>query len=126
MVAYAPERGLRSLLLFLSTLSEHTRNLMLEPRVALVISEPDPSIGDPQTLARLSVKGTVHIVERTSPELEAAWRTYVGCFPAAASRRVLGDFFLFRLTIVQARYVAGLGQARTIAAPELSAAGLKL
>jgi putative heme iron utilization protein len=57
MVAYAPEPDLSSLLLFLSGLSQHTRNLLEEPRVALVVTEPDSGEGDPQTLARLSVKG---------------------------------------------------------------------
>ena len=126
MVAYSPEPDLSSLVLFLSGLSEHTLNLIREPRVALVISETDPGIGDPQTLARLSVKGTAEMVERTAPEFESVWRTYIARLPDAAPRIVLGDFSLFRVVVGEARYVGGFAQAGTITAGRLSAAALDL
>lgn len=126
MVAYSPEPDLSSLVLFLSGLSEHTLNLIREPRVALVISETDPGIGDPQTLARLSVKGTAEMVERTAPEFESVWRTYIARLPDAAPRVVLGDFSLFRVVVGEARYVGGFAQASTIPAERLSAAALDL
>ena len=126
MVAYAPEPDLSSLLLFLSGLSEHTRNLIEEPRVALVISQTDPGTGDPQTLARVSVKGTAEMVERTAPEFEDVWQTYVARLPDAAPRIALGDFALFRLVFDEARYVGGFAQAGTIPAERLSAAARDL
>ena len=126
MVAYAPEPDLRSLVLFLSGLSEHTRNLIAEPRVALVVSETDQGTGDPQTLARLSVKGTAKTVERTAPAFERVWRTYLSVLPDAAPRIALGDFSLFRVVIGEARYVGGFAQAGTIPVGRLSAAALEL
>ena len=126
MVAYAPEPDLGSLVLFLSGLSEHTRNLSNEPRVGLVISETDPGNGDPQTLARVSVKGMAEIVERTAPEFEGVWRTYVSRLPDAAPRIALGDFSLFRVVVGEARYVGGFAQAGTIPSEQLSAAALEL
>ncbi|MDH3259410.1 MAG: CREG family protein [Acidimicrobiia bacterium] len=126
MVAYAPEPDLNSLVMLLSWLSEHTRNLVTEPRTALVISEPDPGSGDPQTLARLSVKGTAETVERTAPGFEGVWRTYLSVLPDAAPRITLGDFSLFRVVIREARYVGGFAQAGTIPPGRLSAAALEL
>lgn len=126
MVAYASEPDLSSLVLFLSGLSGHTRNLIEEPRVALVISEADPGTGDPQTLARLSVQGTAEVVERTAPEFDRTWQTYVARLPDAAPRIVLGDFSLFRVVVGEARYVGGFAQAGTISAERLSAAALDL
>ena len=126
MVAYAPAIDLTSLLLFLSGLSEHTRNLIAQPRVALVVSEVDPGSGDPQILARVSIKGTAEIVERTAPEFDTAWRTYVGRFPDAAPRIALGDFSLFRVIIHEARYVGGFAQAGTIPVGRLSEAVARL
>ncbi len=126
MVAYAPAFDLTSLHLFLSGLSEHTRNVIAQPRVALVVSEVDPGSGDPQTLARVSAKGTAEIVERTAPGFDAAWRTYVGRFPDAAPRIALGDFSLFRLTILEARYVGGFAMAGTIPVGRLSVAAARL
>ncbi|MDH3540344.1 MAG: pyridoxamine 5'-phosphate oxidase family protein [Acidimicrobiia bacterium] len=125
MVAYAPELDLSSLVLFLSGLSHHTGNLIAEPRTALVISESDPGTGDPQTLARLSVKGTAEMVDRSSTAFDGAWQTYVARLPDAAPRIVLGDFSLFRVRLVSAHYVGGFAQAGTIPMGRLSAAALE-
>ncbi len=124
MVAYAPQPDLSALVLFLSGLSAHTGNLLTAPRVALVVSETDPGTGDPQTLARVSISGTAQIVERTSPDFDAVWQTYVDRLPDAAPRIVLGDFWLFRVVISEARYVGGFAQAGTISAKRLAAAVL--
>ena len=124
MVAYAPRPDLNALVLFLSGLSEHTGNLVREPRVTLVISETDPRTGDPQRLARISVSGTAEIVERTTQEFEDVWQTYVARLPDAAPRIVLGDFWLFRVVVREARYVGGFAQAGTIPADRLWAAAL--
>jgi putative heme iron utilization protein len=122
MVAYAAASDLSSLLLFLSGLSEHTRNLVAEPRVSLVISEPDQGSDDPQTLARLSVKGTARHIDRTDPGFEEAWRIYLDRLPSAAPRIMLADFSLFRVELTSVRYVGGFAQAGTIPLDRLSAA----
>ncbi|MBT8194214.1 MAG: pyridoxamine 5'-phosphate oxidase family protein [Acidimicrobiia bacterium] len=122
MVAYATEPDLTSLLLFLSGLSEHTRNLLAEPRLSLVISEADPGNDDPQTLARVSIKGTAAKLERTDAEFEAAWRIYLDRLPDAAPRIMLADFSLFRIVLTTVRYVGGFAQAGTIPLDRLSAA----
>lgn len=125
MVAYAPVPDLSSVLLFLSGLAEHTRNLLSEPRVALVVSATDQSVADPQTLARVTMKGTARVVERSSAEFADLWRTYVERLPDAAPRIALGDFLLFRVELSEARYVGGFAQAHTISAERLSAAALE-
>ena len=125
MVAYSTNRDVSRVVLFLSSLSEHTRNLVNEPRVSLVISESDPGIGDPQTLARVSLRGTAEAVERTSPEFEDFWRSYIDRLPEAAARIVLGDFSLFRVVVDDAHYVGGFAQASTIPVERLSAAALE-
>ena len=126
MVAYAPESDLNSLVLFLSGLSAHTRNLITEPRVALVISEADPGTEDPQTLARLSIKGTAEMVERTAPEFERVWQVYLSRLPDAAPRLGLGDFSLFRVVIGEVRYVGGFARAGIIPVGRLAAAAGEL
>ena len=55
MVAYAPEPEIAGILMFLSGLSAHTRNLLDDPRCSLVVTEADPGKGDPQTLPRVSL-----------------------------------------------------------------------
>ena len=125
MVAYAPGRD-ASLLLYVSSLSAHTRRLAEQPRVALVVSEPDPGIGDPQTLARVSVTGSVRLIDRRDPGFPAAWEAYVAHLPDAAPRLALTDFSLFRVTVEEVRYVGGFARAGTITAEQLAAAMAEL
>ena len=127
MVSYAPEPGLTGLLVFLSRLARHTRNLEAEPSGSLAISVPDrPEVLDPQTLPRVSVQGSVEPIERTDPAFPGAWQIYAERLPAATPRLQLGDFTLFRLTLEEARYVGGFGSARTIRGDALRAAAVEL
>jgi putative heme iron utilization protein len=122
MVAYAVEPGLGGLLMFLSGLSAHARNLLADGRASLVMSAPDPGSGDPQTLPRITLTGIVEVIERSSPEFAAAWERYVTRFPAAAPRVVLRDFELFRMRVETARYVGGFAEAHTFDGDRLRAA----
>jgi putative heme iron utilization protein len=125
MVAYASTRDLSNLLLFLSGLSEHTGNLLTDPRVSLIVTEPDTEGGsDPQSLARVSLKGRAEPIERTAAEFQDYWEMYVGRLPEAAPRLGLGDFVLFRIVVDEARYVGGFAQTRTIPINRLSEAAL--
>ncbi len=126
MVAYVPEPDLSSVLLFLSGLAEHTRDLLAEPRVSLVISEADSGSGDPQTLARFTVRGIAEKIERNAPDFDDAWLRYLERFPDAAPRLALADFSLFRVTVVEGRYIGGFAQAGTIPFGRLAAAASEL
>lgn len=126
MVAYAPEPEMTGLLLFLSGLSLHTRNLMADARTSLVVGRPDPGTGDPQTLPRVSLQGRVREIPREAPEFGTAWGHYLARFPEAAPRLDLGDFVLLRLVVDEARYVGGFGRAATLAGDELREAGRAL
>ena len=81
MVAYAVESENRALLLFLSQLAQHTRNLLADPRSSLVVSEPDAGDGDPQRLQRITLHGTVAVVRRADPKYVAAAERYAERFP---------------------------------------------
>ena len=130
-VAYAPEPGLTGYLLHLSTMAAHTRALLAEPRISLAISEEDDGRADPQTLARVTLNGTVAAVEREGEEgYEAAKACYLARLPEAEPRFGFGDFALYRLSVEEARLVGGFGQAYRLgpgglkqAADALAAAG---
>jgi putative heme iron utilization protein len=125
MVAYASTRDLSKLLMYLSGLSEHTRNLRADSRASLVVAEPDSDdVGDPQTLARVSLKCRAHLVERSADEFADLWQLYLERLPDAAPRLALGDFALFKFAVEEARYVGGFAQARTIPISRLAEAAL--
>lgn len=127
MISYAVEPGLTGLLVFISRLARHTRNLESEPGASLAISLPDhPDVLDPQTLPRVSVQGFVEPIERDDSGFAEAWANYATRFPTATPRLQLGDFTLFRFVIEDARYVGGFGAARLIRGEALRRAATDL
>lgn len=120
MVAYAAEPGLGGLLMFLSGLSQHTRNLLSDPACSLVIGAPDPGEGDPQTLPRVTLNGSAAPLPRDGGDFARLWPVYASAFPDALSRLSLPDFLLFRMRILTVRYVGGFARAFTITGEQLA------
>jgi len=122
MVAYVPEADFGGFLLHLSRLAPHTRNLLADPRASLAITEPDPGRGDPQTLARVTIHGTVLQLPRDSHEYAAGRALYLQRLPDAERLFGFGDFMLFRLVPDGARYIGGFARAWSLGGEELRAA----
>lgn len=110
MVAFVAAPDLSCLHIHISRLAPHTRSVLNDPRVALMIAETDAPPRDPQTLARLSIQGTAEEIPRGAPELEGVRARYLARFPDAAQTMALGDFSFFRISPANARLVAGLGR----------------
>lgn len=121
-VAFVRDEAGHEFLMHISRLARHTRFLELNPSASLGISESDANPeGNPQLLARVSLNGTVKIVERDAPDYARARTSYLARFPAAAQTFELGDFALYRLTVNDARYVGGFGRAYRVGAGDLQA-----
>ena len=103
-------------LLFLSTLSEHTRQLLRDPRCSLLF-QGAPAEENPQTAPRISVSGTAERVE--DPALKAVW---LARHPYAAPYADFGDFSLWRVAPRSALMVLGFGRAHRLAGAELAPA----
>ena len=102
-------------LLHLSHLALHTRYLLANPRAALAFSAPDDEPGrDPQTLARVSLQGSVAAVARDSADYLAARGRYLAALPEAEIQFGLGDFILMRFAPKSARFVPGFGRAHRL------------
>lgn len=121
-VAYIAEADFSGLLLHLSTLAAHTRNLLVDPRAGLTISEPEREGEDPQTLARVMLQGRVERLAKNSVAYRDGARRYQARFPAATPRFEFSDFLLLRLTPSQARFVGGFARAYTLDSSGLRAA----
>ena len=122
MVAYAPEARLEGVLLLLSELAQHTRNVMADPRVSLVVSDPDGGDEDPQLLPRATLIGEARPIASDTEEFAAARVLYLSHFPDADMRFELADFHLFRVVPSAVRYVGGFARAASIAPAKLSQA----
>jgi putative heme iron utilization protein len=105
--------------MFISRLASHTPHLLSDPRASMAVSEPDDGAGDPQQLARVSLYGRVDPIGRGDRTFDPRWRVYRERFPAAERLLPLGDFGLFRMDVVSARYVGGFGRAATLSRDQL-------
>jgi putative heme iron utilization protein len=110
MVLYASEPDLSCLYLHVSRLAQHTRGLLSQPNVGLLISEPDRPSRNPLTLARVSLQGVAAQLREGTPEFENARALYLTAHPTAAINFQLPDFILLGVRPLSARFIAGFGK----------------
>ncbi|MBP0465918.1 pyridoxamine 5'-phosphate oxidase family protein [Roseomonas sp. PWR1] len=116
LVTPAPGPDL-SPLLWLSTLSEHTRHLAQEPRCSLLFTGTTEG-PNPQTAPRVTVTGLAERVpEAAVAGLKARW---LARHPYAALYADFADFGLWRVRILGALHVGGFARAERIRAAELA------
>ena len=121
MVPYAAARDGR-FILHVSGLAAHTRDMLDNPDVSLLITESEATGKMPQALARVTVQGRAGILDRDSEKHTEARELYLSRFPDAAPLFEFSDFNLFIIEPVSARLIAGFGQAVTIAGADLATA----
>jgi len=102
-----------SVLLLLSTLSEHTRHLMAEPRCAIAVTGAAEG-HNPQTSPRVTITGLAEQVEDAG--LKARW---LSLHPYAALYAGFTDFALWRIRPQAALFVGGFARAERLRASEL-------
>ncbi len=102
-----------SVLLLLSSLSEHTRHLRAEPRCALLVAGP-PATANPQTAPRLTVTGLAE--PDPDPALKAR---FLAVHPYAQLYADFGDFAVWRVRPLGALFVGGFARAVRLRAEAL-------
>ena len=111
MVAYSFADDFSAFYIHVSKLGKHTADMENDPRVGLLIIETDDRRADPQTLARVSLRGTAEILPRSDPGYAQVKQNYLARFPEAEQLFSLGDFNLWKITPKNGRYVAGFARA---------------
>jgi heme iron utilization protein len=90
MVAYAFAEDFSAFYIHVSRLGRHTTDMESDPHVSLLINETDDRRPDPQTLARVSLRGTAEIVPRNDPGYLHVRNLYLQRFPEAEQLFSLG------------------------------------
>jgi putative heme iron utilization protein len=107
-----------SVLLWLSTLSEHTRQLAREPRCALLFAGAQEG-PNPQTAPRVTVTGVAERLEPGAAEEPALKARWLARHPYAALYAGFGDFALWRIRPAAALLVGGFARATRLRQAEL-------
>ncbi len=89
-----------------SKLAEHTRNMLQDERVSLLIAEP--GTGDPLARGRVTLLGTC--AELTGDEAASARESYLKAHPGSSYYIDFRDFSLWGLTVSSLRYIGGYGR----------------
>lgn len=119
MVPYAIAQHLCCLVIHVSGLAAHTRNLQAREPVSLLVMKSEVP-GEPvHALPRVTLEGQAKMLERGSPDWQACRDVYIIRFPDAEPMTQLGDFMFVAIQVTGARQVAGFGVARSIDAEEV-------
>jgi putative heme iron utilization protein len=105
---------------FVSTLAEHTRNLLADPRASLLVVESVPEGSDPLAAGRATLLGRLEQVADEA-EVEASKAAYLAANPQAFYV-AYGDFLCVRLEVLSIRYVGGFGRMSWVDADDYAAA----
>ena len=62
MILYVPSTDFTNYFMHVSRLAFHTQDIFKDPRVSLMIAEADDGTQNPQTLARVSIRGDAILV----------------------------------------------------------------
>lgn len=99
-----------SMLILISVLAEHTKNIMHDPRVSLIThNQDDPHI---QTQGRLTVVGTAALETKR----EQAGKRYLRYFPEAQTYYDMPDFQFYRIVPLALRFIGGFGDIHWVKA----------
>ena len=102
-------------ILLISRLAVHTRNILADPRVSLMLDERAP--GDPLEGARIMLAGTA--VAAADNEAADLRRRYLNTHPSAETFVDFADFGFFRIVPSGVHLVAGFGRIVDLAASDI-------
>lgn len=91
-------------ILLISTLADHTKNLLADPRASLLV-DGTAGLDEPLTGARATVMGRL---EKTADSRHRA--RYLARHPSAGMYAGFGDFAVWRMIVERAHIVAGFGR----------------
>jgi putative heme iron utilization protein len=90
-------------IILISTLAEHTRNILQDNRISLIVH---PCADDMQTAGRVTLSG--HAVQL--PDKTPLRNRYLRYLPQAAQYFDMHDFQFYRIEITAVRYIGGFGK----------------
>lgn len=120
MVPYVLHGADAHFLIHVSGLSAHTRQMLAQSRVSIMVSAAEDAVGkdgiaiQPQALPRVSVQGDAMRLEPAGADYASGRTHYLERFPSAAQMFELPDFSLFEINPRSVRFVAGFGKAHSL------------
>ncbi|MHB1214067.1 MAG: pyridoxamine 5'-phosphate oxidase family protein [Thiobacillus sp.] len=120
MVPFALLPGGAGLVIHVSQLATHTKDMLLSPPVSLlVVAAPAPGV-PAQALARATIQGEAVQYTDARPGHAEAKAAYLSRFPQSIQMFGFSDFSLFAVVPTSIRFVGGFAQATTLSPEALA------
>ena len=116
MVPYAIAADGSGFIVHVSKLAAHTKDMLADTRVSLLVAEAEGEGKSPLGLMRATVQGQARRIPSGSNGHPGFKATYLARFPDAEPMFDFSDFSIFVIRPVSARFVAGFGQAHSLSA----------
>src|SRR5262249_22613648 len=114
MVPFAMLADGPDFVIHVSALAAHTKDMLANPKVSLMVIAPENAEVSPQATARLTIQGDAAPLDAADARHEKAKRAYLDRFPQSAQTFELGDFSIFLVRPRQLRFVGGFAQAKSL------------
>lgn len=114
MVEFVVTQDFSTFHIFGSRLTPHFMDLQKNKRMDLLITESDDGRTNPQSLARVSIRGSAELMQNGEPGFTPIKKMYIERFPESESLFKLADFGLWRINPKGGRFVAGLAKGYNI------------
>ena len=102
-------------IILISSIAEHTKNISVNAKVSLLVFAEGTDL---QANARLTLIGEAAQIDKNDSDLRARYLRYI---PQSAGYFDMHDFAFYRISIHQARYIAGFGKMGWANGSEFSA-----
>jgi heme iron utilization protein len=110
MVAFSSSNNFNEFYIHVSQLAIHTKNILSNPKVSLMICQSENQNTNPQSLARISLIGNATVLKRNDENYTSVKQNYLAKNPSAEMLFNLGDFQIFKIEITEGRFVAGFAK----------------
>ena len=120
MVPYAIAADGSGFVVHVSELAAHTRDMLADARVSLLVTESEGGGKSALGLMRVTVQGVAECIASASAVHAELQAVYLARFPDAEPMFGFGDFSVFLIRPESARFVAGFGQAHSLSAESMA------
>ena len=120
MVPFAIEQQFHCLVIHVSGLAAHTRNMQARNSVSLLVMQSELADEPVHALPRVTLEGVAELMQPGTSQWTACRASYLARFAEAAPMTELGDFKFVAIKVTAARHVAGFGTARSLDEVEIN------
>jgi putative heme iron utilization protein len=114
MVPYAALGDGTGLVIHVSRLATHTKDMTSDPNVSLLVMAPPTPHVPPQAVPRVTIQGQATQCAEPSQVHAEARAAYLARFPQSAEMFGFSDFSLFVIQPTSVRFVGGFAQAASL------------